>query len=416
MITINLNIIPNYFKISLLYKKYALENISEITISSEFTKFDDKISNMEDLYHYLDTIKYWNFIEKDYPLEIFTILDDHKCREYLCSYSIRIKYADLSIIDEIGLLNKKRPSKQHKPKIINKKSLLYLEGNELIEEASENGYFGLVKYALKIGYILTDLVALKAAEKGHASILQYCFDNISILKYTENKMEKTKYNDTIFLKIVSNELQPKCYFNSICRHASRNGHLECLMSAHKFGCFWNENVCVDAASSGHYECLKYAHENGCNLTKDVCYYASSGHIKCLKYAHENGCSWDSKLYEHAIIGGDLESIKYAHQNGCTWNKKICEDAALLNFYDILKYAIDNNGPKSSKVCNNAASKGNIDCLKYAFENGCTFDKDTCYEANYGENIECMKYVHENGCLCTMDNNCVIYKLDKKFKK
>ena len=37
------------------------------------------------------------------------------------------------------------------------------------------------------------------------------------MKYIENRMERSKYNDIIFSKILFDEVQPKCYFNSICR-------------------------------------------------------------------------------------------------------------------------------------------------------------------------------------------------------
>lgn len=414
MVVVNLSEIPPYFQESELYKRSIL-NGNEIEIDIQFSKFDGKFSNIDELYHYLDTIQYWEFDKKNYPLELYFILDTWSCIQHLVMSSIIIKinYSTLSIIDEINFINDKRPMRTYKPNIVSKKGISYLEANELIEGAAEKGYFGLVKYAFKVGYLLTDLVARNAAEKGHIEILQFCFDNILSMKYIENRMERRQYS-TGFFKVLFNELQPKCYFNSICNYAAKNGHLECLMLARKFNCLWNDRVCTDAASRGQYDCLKYAHENGCVWTKDVCYYASSGHLECLIYAHTHGCVWDSKLYEHAIISGDLESIKYAYENGCAWNNKICEDAALLNFFDILKYALDNGAPKSSKVCNKAASEGNLECLKYAYENGCPFDKDTCHEVNRSKNKECIIYVHEKGCLCSMDKDeCLVFRFLKK---
>jgi hypothetical protein len=414
IIDINLIDIPGYFQESELYKS-SISNGNKLEIDAKFAKFDDIITNIEELYHYLDTIQYWRFNKNNYPVEIYSILDTWSCIQHLFSITIKIKYPELTIIDEISFINNKRPMRTCKPKIVLKNGLSYLEGNELIEEAAEKGYFGLIKYSLKIGYILTDLVALKASEKGHIDILKFCFDNISSMKYIENRMEKSRYNNTVFKKVMFDNLQSKCYFNSICRNAAKNGHLECLTLAHQFGCLWDVRVCEDAALRGQYDCLKYAHENGCPWNINVCYYASQGHVKCLEYAHINGCPWDSKLYEHAIISGDIESIKYAHQNGCPWNNKICEDAALLNYFDILKYAIDNGALKNSKVCNKAASNGNFESLKYAHENGCDFDEDTCYEVNRSKNKECILYVHEKGCLCSMDNECLYYRTYKKSK-
>jgi len=411
MVVVNLTEIPQYFQESELYKRSIL-NGNLLEIDDQFAKFDGKFSNIEELCHYLDTIQHWGFDRKNYPVELYSILDSWSCEKHLSSISFNIKYSELAIIDEIRFINNKCPMRTYKPKIVVKKGVSYLEANELIEESSDKGYFGLIKYALTIGYTLTDLVARNAAEKGHIDILQFCFDNISLMKYTENRMEKTQYS-TCFVKVLYDILQPKCYFNSICRYAAKNGHLECLMLARNYNCPWDEHVCIDAASRGHYDCLKYAHENGCILTKEVCYYASSGHLECLIYAHTHGCPWDSKLYEHAIISGDLESIKYAHANGCPWNKKICEDAALLNYLDILKYALDNGASKSSNVCNRAASHGNLECLKYAYENGCTFDENTCYEVNRSKNKECIIYVHEKGCLCNMDKECLVFRLLKK---
>jgi hypothetical protein len=399
---INLNNIPTYFKESELYKNSVLSNTFEIDINIQYTKFDKLINNIEDLCHFLDTIQYWKFSKKNYPIEIFDILDNYRITE-LFSYHIKHKYVELNIIEEISFLNKKRPNRSYKPKIQLKKTLLYLEGNNLIEEAAENGYFGLVKYAQKIGYLITDVVALRAAEKGHVNILQYVFDNITSMLYTEHH--------TFSSKIVHNDLQPKCYFNLIGKYAAKNGHLDCLKLAHNFGIKLDKHIPINAAIRGHLDCLKYAYENGAPLTKEVCYYSAIGHLQCLEYAHKNGCIWDSKLYEHAIIGGDLDSIKYAYENGCTWNDKICEDAALLNFLDILKYAIEHDAPKNSNVCNRAASKGNYECLKYAYEHGCDFDENICYEANCGKNLECIIYVHEKGCLCSRDKECIVYLLE-----
>lgn len=49
----------------------------------------------------------------------------------------------------------------------------------------------------------------------------------------------------------------------VCTTASENGHLDCLMFAHDYGCPWDEETCASAASNGQLDCLKYAHKNGC---------------------------------------------------------------------------------------------------------------------------------------------------------
>jgi hypothetical protein len=417
---VNLNDIPQYFQESELYKSSIVHG-NELEIDPQFTKFDGKFINIEELCHYLDTIQHWGFNNKDYPVELYSILDTWSFIQHLSlsSITIKIKYPDLNIIDEISFINNKRPMQTYKPKIVVKKGLSYLEANELIEEAAEKGYFGLVKYALKIDYILTDLVALKSAEKGHIEILQLCFNNISSMKYIENRMEKTKYNDTVFVKVIHNELQSSCYFNSICRYAAKNGHLECLMLARQFNCPWDSRVCSDAASRNQYECLKYAHENGCPWTKYVCYYASYDNLQCLIYAHTHGCPWDSNTCKNSAKNGHLECLKYAYENGCLINEIMFIKLASKNNFTALKFFNENYPDKLNIsrfiIVNNykwdesltalIAFNGNLKALKIYRKYNCPWDKKTTYYAIKKGHYECLKYAIKN--ICPLDENILI---------
>ena len=117
MIALDLTKIPQYFQESELYKSSIVHgNILEI--DSQFTKFDGKFSNIEELCHYLDTIQHWKFDKKNYPVELYSILDTWSCTQHLFSINIKIKYPELTIIDEIIFIDNKRPMRTYKPKIV----------------------------------------------------------------------------------------------------------------------------------------------------------------------------------------------------------------------------------------------------------------------------------------------------------
>ena len=81
--------------------------------------------------------------------------------------------------------------------------------------------------------------------------------------------------------------------NEWCVNAAGNGHIKCLIAAHRMNCPWYEATCRDAACNGHLDCLRYAHEQGCAWDKYTCSNAAMhGRLDCLHYAQEQGCEWD----------------------------------------------------------------------------------------------------------------------------
>ena len=186
-----------------------------------------------------------------------------------------------------------------------------------------------------------------------------------------------------------------------CLCAAENGHLGCLIYAHKNGCYWIvEFICIAAAHYGHLECLKYAHKNGCKrYTENICRIAALyGHLDCLKYAHENGFPWDILTYNSAVVNGDLECLKYVHENGCRWLiEDPCRIAAQFGHLDCLKYVYENGCTWDKFTSSYTVTYGHLDCLKYAHENGCPWDVWTCRSAAEYGYLECLKYAHENGC-------------------
>ena len=93
-----------------------------------------------------------------------------------------------------------------------------------------------------------------------------------------------------------------------CQAATRNGHLNCLIYAHKNGCKWDKHICNVAARWSYLDCLRYAHENGCEMDWSKCMKAATeGQLQCLIYEHENGYGW-----EHPAIAECSECIKYLY--------------------------------------------------------------------------------------------------------
>jgi len=237
-ISISLKEIPDWLKKSYLYQNFEIDYENEdvfIPIPKNKFENDIKINNENDLYKYLEIIKYWMII--NCPFEIY---DYFKLNPNIINFSfIKENFYDLPFLDEFEIISS-----------IHKNDKYFF-----CNEASKKGYLNLLKYAHKNGYHWYENTCSNAALNGHLDCLKYPH---------ENECPWDKYT---------------------CEYAAKNGYLDCLKYAHENGCSWHEETCSIAAENGHLECLKYAHENGCSWNKYT--LSNSKHLNVFDYASKN---------------------------------------------------------------------------------------------------------------------------------
>jgi hypothetical protein len=239
-ILISIEKIPDWLKDSIFYQNLDKEDIS-ISIPKDKLENEIKINNINDLYKYLEIVRYWMII--NCPHEIYNFI---KLNRIIIDLSyIKTRFYDLPFLDEFEIL-------------------CSIENNNnkyfICNKASEKRYLNLLKYAHENGCPWDKYTCYSAAFNGHLECLKYAH---------ENGCPWDKYT---------------------CSFAAQKGHLDCLKYAHENGCPWDEDTCSNAAQNGHLDCLKYADENYCYWNQDICASAAkNGHLDCLKYAHENYC-------------------------------------------------------------------------------------------------------------------------------
>lgn len=184
---------------------------------------------------------------------------------------------------------------------------------------------------------------------------------------------------------------------ALCADAAQNGHLDCLVYAHRSGRIWDDDVTHAAALGGSLECLRYARDNGCpwDATTTVA-AASGGHLDCLRYLHENGCRWDERTCSAAAADGHLDCLDYAHANGCRWGLATGNSAALGGHLACMAFAAE-HGRLGPDACAYAARSGSVECLAWAHERGFEWDRQTCTDAARSASLECLIYAHQGGC-------------------
>jgi hypothetical protein len=217
-----------------------------------------------------------------------------------------------------------------------------------------------------------------AARGGNLELLQWCWENVDILR-----------------KIIINT----CWSYSIYTCAIKSGNLNILKFLRENNWYWDSNICAKAAKYGNLEMLKWLRENGCDWDSYVyAKAAKNGYLEVLKWAHENGCKLDCEICEIAVENNHFEILKWAHENGCYLSFSCLVKAAENGNLEILKYIIETGYyPCGSFICNRAAANGHLNILKWYHENGYKWDDDTCAcAAEYGH-LEVLKWLRENGC-------------------
>lgn len=78
-----------------------------------------------------------------------------------------------------------------------------------------------------------------------------------------------------------------------------------------YNCGWDESICAEAAKYNRLACLEYAHTNGCPWTESTCASAARfGNMACLRFAVEHGCPCTVLTMEVAFWRGDVTIMQF----------------------------------------------------------------------------------------------------------
>jgi hypothetical protein len=184
--------IPQWLKKSYLYQNFDINNKNEdedifISIPKDKLENEIKINNIDDLYKYLEILRYWMII--NCPYEIYNFI---KLNKNIIDISyIKTRFYDLPFLDEFEILCS----------IENNKDKYYI-----CTESSKKGFLNLLKYAHENSCLWNKETCSFAAKYGYLECLKYAHEN------------GCPWDD------------------NTCYSAASNGHLECLKYAHENGC------------------------------------------------------------------------------------------------------------------------------------------------------------------------------------
>jgi len=189
---ISIEKIPNWLKDSIFYENLDKEDIY-ISIPKDKFENEIKINNIDNLYRYLEIVRYWMII--NCPNEIYNYI---KLNQNIIDLSyIKTTFYDLPFLDEFEIICS----------IENNKNKYFI-----CKEASKKGFLNLLKYANENGCPWDLRTCSNAAENGHLDCLKYAHEN-------------------------------GCPWNEkTCEYATKYGHLDCLKYAHENGCPWNKII------------------------------------------------------------------------------------------------------------------------------------------------------------------------------
>ena len=157
LISISIEKIPDWLKDSIFYQNLDKEDIF-IPIPKDKFKNEIKINNIDDLYKYLEIVRYWMII--NCPYEIYDYI---KLNQNIIDLSyIKENFYDLPFFDEFIILCS---TENNNDKYF------------ICKESAKKGFLNLLKYAHKNGYHWYEDTCSLAAVKGHLECLKYAHEN-----------------------------------------------------------------------------------------------------------------------------------------------------------------------------------------------------------------------------------------------
>ena len=99
-------------------------------------------------------------------------------------------------------------------------------------------------------------------------------------------------------------------------HASKNGHFEIIKWLRENGAPWNEGAITYASQNGHFEIVKWLRENGAPWdARAIASASQNGNFEIVKWLRENGAPWDKWAITYASKNGHFEIVKWLKENG-----------------------------------------------------------------------------------------------------
>jgi hypothetical protein len=210
----------------------------------------------------------------------------------------------------------------------------------------------------------------------------------------------------------------------LCAEHNLPTMLACL---HEHGCNEWGGVCTTACHAGNMEILQYALAHGTSWDSCTTRYCCDK-TEFLVYAHEHGCAWHSGTLRGIVACRNWEGFKYALKNGCpytadvavaivqhcptlfnylrnrgyAWNAQSCLDKAIRTANQSLVRKLRGEGvawPPDALVA--IAANGNVAMLQFAYEDGLLFDApEACAQAarqRSANGLAKLRFLHEHGC-------------------
>ena len=215
--------------------------------------------------------------------------------------------------------------------------------------------------------------------------------------------------DAVLITQCSNSTQE---YYEIPEHAARNGHINCLKIAKKYGFEWTARLYGIAAYYGHLETIKWIKNADLNSSPNwntsICSSAAlNGHLDIIKWARTySPCPWDVWTCAYAAEGGHLETLKWVRQHGCPWDVLTCGRAAIYGHLETLKWAREHGCPWDKHTCSNAAKFCHIEVLKWARLHGCPWNIRECNKCvQHWKNDKLAKHLYFDVYEWARENNC-----------
>lgn len=402
-------------------------------IPIKYMKFDDVLNSIDDVHHYLSTLRYWD-VQNVIPASLVSFYMKslkRTIRPITVEYSKHIPL--LKVLQEIH-----EARREKRMEIAAGGGLVevmhyfsnshYVNVAEVCNAAAKGGHLECLEYARELGYPWGEETTLSAVRHNHFQCLQFALQNGCPISRHQSMEVALKFGSVPILRLLHEH--GISWPNDTTVILTYRGALEHLIYAHNTGCEWRERTCAVAASHGHLDCLRFAHEQGgCSLTFDVAQSAamaghldclvyaykngcplhegnlcgaaaSSGHVDCLRFLHEHGCALVDGICESAVRGGSVACLQYLHEQGCSLNagSKLCVKAAELGHLQSLIYLREVAKVEwDEDTTYIAARRGKVNCLAYAHEHGCPWSSKVFYAAEQSGVEECVAYVVRHGC-------------------
>lgn len=269
---------------------------------------------------------------------------------------------------------------------------------DYLEYIALDGYFNLLKWAVKNGYKCKGETYMGAAYEGH----------LEILKWLKNR----KY---------------KCNAKIVCKMASEKGYLEIVKWLDETDDLSHCECAIWAAKGAQIKILEWLKETDDTISYDAYISAAKhGNLNILQWLKRNKCYYESSTlvdaFDEAIYEGHLEVLRWLKRNGCPRAERISnynyyrrsyelqslfeetkfrgrpiDYAAKKGYLEVLKWLHKNDYDFDKRTYWFAASKGQLEVVRWLRSIGCQWTKNTYLIAKQKQHLDVVQWLEENGC-------------------